>query len=87
MSGSITEQNVSLSEGFLTITAKEENFGGQNYTSSRIKTEGQVDFTYGRVDIRALSPRVARDLAGIVVIGHELLDGRLASGGRSTSWK
>lgn len=51
------EQNVSLSEGFLTITAKEESFGGQNYTSSRIKTEGQVDFTYGRVDIRAALPR------------------------------
>ena len=51
------EQNVSLSEGFLTITAKEESFGGQNYTSSRIKTEGLVDFTYGRVDIRAVLPR------------------------------
>lgn len=51
------EQNASLSEGFLTITAKEENFGGQNYTSSRIKTEGLVEFTYGRVDIRAVLPR------------------------------
>ena len=51
------EQNVSLGGGYLTITAKEEHFGGQNYTSSRIKTEGLVDFTYGRVDIRAVLPR------------------------------
>ena len=51
------EENVSLSEGFLTITAKQEDYGGRNYTSSRIKTEGLVDFTYGRVDIRAALPR------------------------------
>ena len=51
------EENVSLSEGFLTITAKQEDYGGRNYTSSRIKTEGLFDFTYGRVDIRAALPR------------------------------
>ena len=50
-------QNASVANGFLTITAKEENYGGQSYTSSRIKTEGLVDFTYGRVDIRAKLPR------------------------------
>ena len=50
-------QNASVADGFLTITAKEENYGGRNYTSSRIKTEGLVDFTYGRVDIRAKLPR------------------------------
>ena len=49
--------NTSVANGFLTITAREENYGGQNYTSSRIKTEGLVDFTYGRVDIRAKLPR------------------------------
>ena len=50
-------QNANVSNGFLTITAKEENYGGRNYTSSRIKTEGLIDFTYGRVDIRAKLPR------------------------------
>ena len=50
-------QNANVANGFLTITAKEENYGGQSYTSSRIKTEGLVDFTYGRVDIRANLPR------------------------------
>ena len=49
--------NISVADGFLTITAKRENYGGRNYTSSRIKTEGLVAFTYGRVDIRAKLPR------------------------------
>ena len=50
-------QNASVANGFLTITAKEENYDGRNYTSSRIKTEDLIDFTYGRVDIRAKLPR------------------------------
>lgn len=49
--------NASVADGYLIITAKKENYGGQNFTSSRIKTEGLVDFTYGRVDIRAKLPR------------------------------
>tara|TARA_B100000035_G_scaffold262366_1_gene233741 strand:- start:183 stop:1688 length:1506 start_codon:yes stop_codon:yes gene_type:complete len=49
--------NASVADGFLTITAKRESYGGRNYTSSRIKTEGLVAFNYGRVDIRAKLPR------------------------------
>jgi beta-glucanase (GH16 family) len=48
-----TEDNVIVDGGFLKITAKAENEGGLNYTSSRIKTEGKFDFTYGKVEIRA----------------------------------
>ena len=47
--------NAGVSDGYLTITAKQESPGG--YTSSRIKTQGLIDFTYGRVDIRAKLPR------------------------------
>ncbi len=50
------EENTSLDNGFLTITAKQESFGGFNYTSSRIKTQGIKFFQYGRVDIRAKLP-------------------------------
>ena len=49
--------NTSVADGFLTITARRESYGGRNYTSSRIKTEGLVVFNYGRVDIRAKLPR------------------------------
>ena len=50
-------ENASIQEGHLVITAKEEFYGGKDYTSSRIKTEGARSFTYGRVDIRAALPR------------------------------
>ena len=50
-------ENTSMQEGHLVITAKEEFYGGRDYTSSRIKTEGARSFTYGRVDIRAALPR------------------------------
>ena len=50
------EQNTSLENGYLIITAKQENFGGKNYTSSRIKTQGNIFHTYGRIDIRAKLP-------------------------------
>ena len=49
-------ENTSVADGFLTITAKEENFAGFNYTSSRIKTQGNLNYKYGRIDIRAKLP-------------------------------
>lgn len=49
-------QNTEVKDGLLIITAKEENFGGRNYTSSRIVTEGKQSFQYGRIDIRAAVP-------------------------------
>lgn len=50
------EENTKVTGGNLVITAKEENFGGRSYTSSRITTQGKFDFKYGRVDIRAKLP-------------------------------
>ena len=49
-------QNTEVDDGYLIITAKEENYGGKNYTSSRIKTQGMQSFQYGRIDIRAILP-------------------------------
>lgn len=48
-----TTTNATVSDGYLTITAKKE---GSSYTSSRIKTAGKHDFQYGRIDIRAKLP-------------------------------
>lgn len=50
------EQNVQVVDGLLKITARGENFGGSNYTSSRIKTQGKQSFMHGRIDIRAQLP-------------------------------
>jgi beta-glucanase (GH16 family) len=52
-----TNQNATVSGGVLQITAKQEAMGGQNYTSSRIKTQGVQSWKYGRIDIRAALPK------------------------------
>ncbi len=49
-------ENIIVSDGTLKITARREAFGGRQFTSSRIKTEGLFDFTYGTIDFRAKLP-------------------------------
>lgn len=49
-------ENANVSGGTLKITAKSEVFGGKQYTSARMKTEGLYDFTYGKVEIKAKLP-------------------------------
>jgi hypothetical protein len=49
-------ENAWVSDEVLTIEARQENFGGRNYTSARMITKGKQAFQYGRVDIRALLP-------------------------------
>jgi beta-glucanase (GH16 family) len=51
------QENTSLQNGFLVITAKKEAFQGRDYTSSRIITKDKKSFRYGRVDIRAALPK------------------------------
>ncbi len=51
------EENTKVHGGYLTITAKKENFGGKEYTSSRLKTQDKKDFLYGRIDFRAKLPK------------------------------
>ena len=52
---SYRSQNTTVADGHLTIEAKQEASGV--YTSSRIKTQGKKFFKYGRIDIRAKTPR------------------------------
>lgn len=49
-------QNVFVSAGNLIIEARQESYGGNNYTSGRLTTQGKQQFTYGRIDIRAKLP-------------------------------
>lgn len=51
-----TNENTSMVDGNLVITAKRESRGGFGYTSSRIITKDKQEFKYGRVDIRAVLP-------------------------------
>ncbi|WP_420315885.1 family 16 glycosylhydrolase [Ekhidna sp.] len=51
------EDNTSLTEGYLVIEARRENFSNNQYTSSRLTTENKFEFQYGRIDIRAILPK------------------------------
>lgn len=50
-------ENTSVQNGYLTIEARNEAYGGRNYTSSRLVTSGKQSFQYGRIDIRAKLPK------------------------------
>ena len=50
-------ENTTVADGYLSITAKKENFGGRDYTSSRLITKDKQEFQYGRIDIRAIMPK------------------------------
>ncbi|MCP3918669.1 MAG: family 16 glycosylhydrolase [bacterium] len=49
-------ENATVSGGRLTITAKEEPFGGRQYTSARLRTKNLGDFERGRFEMRAKLP-------------------------------
>ncbi len=55
-------ENAQVKGGKLIITARQErltsatDFGGQNYTSARLITQGKASWTYGRFEIRAKLP-------------------------------
>ncbi len=51
-----TRENTEVREGKLIITAREEEKGGYDYTSSRIQSAGKREFRFGRIDIRAKMP-------------------------------
>ncbi len=49
-------QNATTSNGMLVITARHESFGGMQYTSARMKTQGNASWRYGRVEARIAMP-------------------------------
>ena len=50
-------ENVYVSDGLLHIVALQESYGGQNYTSAKLKTKGLFSRTYGRFEFRARLPQ------------------------------
>ena len=50
------EENVTVADGMLTITAQVESYGGRSYTSGKIHTAGKQSFLYGRIEMRAQLP-------------------------------
>lgn len=46
-------ENAQVKDGELILTIRKENYGGYQYTSSRMITKGKANFLYGRIEIRA----------------------------------
>jgi len=52
-----TDQNATVADGFLTITARNESVEpGWQYTSARLRSLNKGDWTYGRMEMRARMP-------------------------------
>lgn len=51
-----TDENVTVEDGNLIITARAEDTEGFDYSSSRITTKDNFEFMYGRVEARAKMP-------------------------------
>src|SRR3989442_4388032 len=50
-------ENARVENGALVIEARAESFGGRNYTSSRLKTQGLCAWRYSRIEARIPMPR------------------------------
>ena len=68
------EENTSVENGLLVIEARKETFGGRAYTSSRIKTEDNFAFTYGRVDVRAVVAEGKGLWSAVWMLGQSFAD-------------
>lgn len=49
-------ENVTVQNGYLLITAREESFNGSPYTSARLLTKGKIEQKYGRFEARMRLP-------------------------------
>ena len=65
-------ENVKVENGYLTITAKKENYEGAEYTSTRMLTQGKFDFTYGKVEVRAKLPSGGGTWPAIWMLGSSI---------------
>jgi|GEM_PF-462244 len=64
--------NVIVENGTLKIIAKKENYGGQAYTSARLKTQGKFSFAHGRVEVRAKLPEGQGTWPAIWMLGDNV---------------
>lgn len=65
-------ENVKVENGYLTITAKKENYEGAEYTSTRMLTQGKFDFTYGKVEVKAKLPSGGGTWPAIWMLGSNI---------------
>lgn len=66
------QQNATVSNGQLVITARNESFGGMNYTSARMKTQGRKSWRYGRIEARIAIPSFTGSWPAFWMLGDNI---------------
>jgi len=65
-------ENATVENGNLVITARHEDFGGFHYTSARMKTQGKMNFRYGRIEARIAMPSAAGLWPAFWMLGSDI---------------
>jgi len=66
------QENASIENGQLVITAKRESFGGMNYTSTRMKTQGRKSWKYGKIEARIAIPNFQGSWPAFWMLGSNI---------------
>lgn len=74
-------ENATVTDGVLTITAREEMTNNYPYTSARIKTAEKVDIQYGRIEARVKLPQGKGSWAAFWMLPTNSPYGGWAAGG------
>ncbi len=74
-------ENITVQDGFMTITAKLQSKGGKAYTSGRIRSLDKGDWKYGKLEFRAKMPKGKGLWAAIWMLPTDLDYGGWASSG------
>lgn len=65
-------ENARIEDGFLIIEARKEPYNGFEYTSASLTTRGTAEFTYGRVEVRAMLPAGRGTWPAIWMLGSNI---------------
>jgi len=65
-------ENVRIEDGMLIIEARNDNWEGHPYTSTRMKTQDKQTFQFGRIDIRAKLPKGQGIWPALWMLGNDI---------------
>ena len=65
-------ENARAVNGELVITARRESFGGHNYTSARMKTQGRKSWKYGKIEARIKMPSFTGSWPAFWMLGDNI---------------
>ncbi|MCR5834923.1 MAG: glycoside hydrolase family 16 protein [Lachnospiraceae bacterium] len=66
------KENINVSNGTLKITALKKPYGGKQYTSGRITTQGKYSFRYGKIEARIKLPSLSGIWPAFWMLGENI---------------